>query len=594
MKRNPGARGSRPLRVLGAVLVLACFVAPSAWAKEPVEIVVRGVEGEALENVREALAIPPGLVREGILDRRWLERFLRRVPETVRNALEPFGYFEARVDANLETIGEERFRLVVDIAPGVPVRVTDVRVDVTGEGAGAEPLRSLAEKFPLARGDVLRQDLYTEAKGALEARAVDLGYLDAGFTTHVIRVNREMKAAEIDLVLDTGPRYTFGELDLEGAPEYPDRFLRRYQAFRPGDVFTYGRLGETQFNFLSSDRFKEVIVTPRFEAAEDHQVPVTIRLVPSPPKRFRAGIGYGTDTGARFSLLYRDLNVLDRGHEYEARADIAERKQTGALGYIIPSYRNINSYTAFRTAIEHEDIDAFERQTIIAEVERVRAFRIGRQGSLFLRLFYEEFTIGGVDSQSFMLLPGARFARRGYPEVVRPRRGYLYSLEVRGTHQAIGSDVGLVQFIGAGSTLFSLPARFSIFTRLQAGTTVKNEPLAEIPPSLRFFAGGDQSVRGYAFQSLGPTDAEGRVIGGEHLLVGSVEVERAIRGNWGVAVFYDAGNAFNSLSDIEVFQGVGIGARYYSIVGPIKVDVARQIDVDDPAFRLHISLGLGF
>ncbi len=177
--------------------------------------------------------------------------------------------------------------------------------------------------------------------------------------------------------------------------------------------------------------------------------------------------------------------------------------------------------------------------------------------------------------------------------MVRPSRGYRYLTELKGTHQVPGSDIGLIQLSAEGGLIVPLPARFSLLTRAKIGTTAQNEPNADLPIALRFFAGGDQSVRGYGYKSLGPKDANGDVIGGRNLFAGSIELERAIGKDWGLAVFYDTGNAFNSFSDMQLAQGAGMGLRYYSPIGPIKLDIARQIGVRDPDFRLHITIGLG-
>jgi translocation and assembly module TamA len=247
-----------------------------------------------------------------------------------------------------------------------------------------------------------------------------------------------------------------------------------------------------------------------------------------------------------------------------------------------------------RTGYDREDIDTYESSTLFVEGELVRAFGRGRLGSAYLRLQQEDFIIGAEDSRSRLVLPGLRFSERRYDDPIRPRRGYLYRLEVRGAHQVLGSDTGLLQALGSANTLQPLPWGFSVFARGQAGSTWQNEPLREIPPSLRFFAGGDQSVRGYGYQTLGPSDSSGKVVGGKNLLVGSVELERALSENWGVALFYDAGNAFDSFSDYEIFQGAGFGVRRYTLVGPVKVDLARQVGVLDPSIRLHVSIGFAW
>lgn len=582
------------MRWLQALFLSILLCGGFAWAAEPLTVEIFGIDGDLRENVAAALAPPPGLIRNGEIDILWLERFQSRIPQRTRAALEPFGYYEAQVQVESDVTAEGVHRLRVWVDPGPPVHLSQVQVALQGAGRDLEQLQELVADFPLAPGHVLRHNLYEEAKGRLEARAIDLGFLDAEYQTHVIRVWRTEQRAEIELLLDTGPRYQFGATSLYGAESYPQRFLERYLAFGPGDVFSFERLGQTQLNFLDSDRFRQVTIHPRRELADNHQIPVDIELEPNRPKRLRPGIGYGTDTGARFSLRYRDLNVRGLGHELAMEITTAEFRQAVGASYTIPSYRNIQSHTTLRTGLDREQLDTYETRAIFLELERSRAFSRGRTGSLYVRLLQEHYIVGEEDASSRLVLPGVRFSRRQYRDTVRPQEGYRFLVEGRGAADFLGSDTNLLQLLSAANALLDLPAGFSIFARVQANTTVQSDPLEDIPVSLRFFAGGDQSIRGYAYQSLGPEDAAGRVVGGKHLLVGSVEIEKALGVNWGVAVFYDAGNASNALSAIDWRQGVGLGVRRYTLVGPIKIDVARQVGLADPSYRLHLSVGFGW
>jgi len=567
---------------------------PFVAKKEPVQVVISGLEGDPLKNVQAALTIPEAMVRDGAPNRFWLKRLEKQAPAKVAAALAPLGFYSTVVTTSLQKTEDNRYRLEVKVVPGEPVRVYDLHLDIEGPGARVRKLRRLIGEFPLSRGDILRHDLYEEGKGTLKSRAIDLGYLDADFSRHEIRVHRGERRAEIDLVLNTGPRYSFGDVLVHGAPSYPEKFLKRYMAFKKGEVFSFPRLGQTQLNFLDSDRFREVIVTPRKDLEQKFEVPVDIKLVPSARRRLRPGIGYGTDTGARLSLKYTDLNIFHLGHELKTDLLVAQYRQSLIGSYTVPGYRNIDSHTVFRVGFEREDIDTFESESLFAEAERVRNFGKGRLGSVYLQLLQEKSTVGEEEDTSQMVLPGVRFSRRRYNDPVRPTGGYFFNLESRGGHQALGSDTGLLQFLASANAVLSLPGRFSLFTRLDGGASLQNEPLREIPVSLRFFAGGDQSVRGYAYKSLGPEDDNGDVVGGKNLLVGSIELERAIGQNWGVAAFYDAGNAFNSFSSIKLYRGLGLGIRRYTVVGPIRVDVARQIGVSDPSYRLHVSMGFGW
>ena len=573
-------------------LLLLLLLSTAARAADPLEIEVSGItQEEALANVRAALVLPPGLVENGQVEPLWLERFEEQLPERVRQALEPYGYYEAEVSSQRQETGPGRYRLQVTVVPGEPVRLTAVQVRLSGAGASEPRLQRLVADFPLHVGGVLRQDIYETAKGTLKARVLDLGYLDAAFSVQMILLQRQKRQAEIDLELVTGERYHFGAARIEGATEYPEPFLRRHLAFSAGDVFSYPRLGQTQLNFLDSDRFREVIITPRKDQVEALRVPIELKLVPAARRRLRPGIGYGTDTGARTSLNYRDLNILHRGHEFNADLSIAERRQALTASYILPGLKNLETQTALRTGFVREDLVTYETRSLFAEIEEQHGFSGGRVGSLYLRLLQESFIIGNQDNLSRMILPGIRFRHNGYADPVRPKKGFRYSLEARGAHQSLGSDTGLLQLLAGGNTIIPLPGRLKLLLRAQGGTTMKNEPLAEIPASLRFFAGGDQSVRGYAFQSLGPTDASGKVVGGEHLAVGSAEIEVPLGEDWGVAAFFDLGNAFDSLLEIDWARGAGIGVRRYTVIGPIKIDLARQIGVANPAFRLHLGVG---
>ncbi len=579
------------LSIITFMLCLGQAVTP-LFAAEPVEVIVEGVEGDMLKNVEAALAIPPGLIEDGEVNVQWLDRFARQAKEKVVAAVEPFGYYDSEVDISLESVDERHFRLMVRVNPGEPVRVTEARIEVSGPGREEKTLKDLASAFPLQKGDILRHDPYEEAKGALKSEALALGYLDADFPVHTIFITKAENAARIELVLETGQKYLFGEVSLVGTPEYPQQFLMRYLAFKPGEVFSYPKLAKTQLNYMNSDRFEEVHIIPEKERAEEMRLPVTVRLKPSPSKRLRFGIGYGTDTGPRLSIDYRNLNMFSRGHVLHADLNLSGRLQGIGAGYILPSLRDINSFTEIQMKLQRENVSEHESRLLSMEVNRTRAFGSGRLGVAYLKAQREHFTAGDETSDSFLILPGLRFSEHLYDSLVRPTRGHKYEIEVRGTHQILGSDTGFLQILADGRLLLPLPGNLSLKSRLKAAATLQNETSAkDLPLSLRFFAGGDRSVRGYGYQSLGPKDESGEVVGGKNLLEGSVELERIILKNWGVAAFYDVGNAFNSLSSIRLFQGAGIGSIYYTRIGPVSLYIARQIGVDDPRFRLHFTVG---
>ncbi len=576
--------------LLSFCLMVVCLASP-LQAAEPVEVIVEGIEGDVLENVKLALALPPGLVKDGKVNLLWLRRFVIQVEKNARTALEPFGYYNARVTVVQEPLADDRYRLRVLIEAGRPLRVSHLLVEVRGSGAGLEALKELIAAFPLHTGDILLQQEYERAKAELRSRAQELGYLDADYVLHEIRIAAGENSANIRLVLETGQRYQFGDVRIEGAPDYPDPFLRRYLAFTPDDVFSFVKLGQTQLNFANSERFKEVVVMPEKDSASDLRVPVLVRLKPVPRLSLRPGIGYGTDTGARFSLRYRDLNLFRKGHDFTAQLFVAEHLQGLGLRYELPGYLDIKNSTTLQLNLQREELSDYISRLVSLEAARNRSFGSGRIGTAYLKLQQEDFSIGSQNSGTRLVLPGLRFSLDNYDNQFRPSQGYRAAFDLRGTHQFIGSDTSLLQLTGEGSHLLSLPWRLSLHTRAKAGLTLFSDPLSDLPPSLRFFAGGDQSVRGYGYKSLGPRDASGKVVGGKQMLSASVELERALFQNWSLSTFYDAGNAFNDFSNVSLFQGAGIGLHYYSRVGALNLSLARQIGVEQPAFRIHFTVG---
>lgn len=589
------AVNQRPRLIRGAVAATAMLwlflCAAPLRAEEPVEVVIEGVENEARENVEKALALPHGFVRDGKVDGKWLERFAGQAQERVRAALEPYGYYRARVTTTLEETGEGKYLLRADIQRGKRVRISDVQVSLTGEGSTNPTLKELVGSFPIETGSALIQPDYEEAKGVLRSKAMVLGYLDADFTTREIRISPDRTEARITLVLDTGPLYRFGEVTITGAPSYPDSYLRRHVTIKPGRAFSYNALGETQLNFANTERFDEVRITPERELAKDNRVPVTIALKPGPTQRLRPGIGYGSDTGARGSLTYRHLNVLDMGHEFHSQLFLSERLQGIAASYVIPSARDTRTYSALQLNLQREDVRTYISRLVALEGSLNRSMGKGKLGTAFLRVHQESFTVGDEDSTSLLVLPGIRYSEHRFDNLVRPTKGYRFMVEGSGTHQLMGSDTGLIQLRAEGSGIVPLPWRLALMGRVAGGLSFLNDPMAELPATLRFFSGGDRGVRGYAYKSLGPRDSAGDVVGGRNLLEGSIELQRALFTNWGVSLFYDTGNAFNDLTKIRLYEGAGVGVHYYTLIGAINLYVARQIGVDNPDFRVHLTIG---
>lgn len=511
----------------------------------------------------------------------------------LNNALQVFGYYHPEYQWRVEFVKEDRYIFHYTVNPGPRVQVAGVALDVTGPGADLPAITKLRNGFPLKTGDPLRQDVYEKTKAQWLSAAQNEGYIDAEFSRHEIVLDRKKNVAEISLTLQTGPRFVFGETHIDGAPTYPAAFLNRYVAYEPGDVFSYGKLSQTQNNFLSANRFGSANVLPDREATKGNVVPVQVDLTTLKPKRFKSGLGYGTDTGGRLTARYEDVNFRHSANELSLQADVAELRQGFGGRFVWPSYQDLHAYTAVYSSLRRETVDTYTTRLFDLGVERARHLGNGVIGSAALTYRNEIFQLGLQRGHSILILPALRARKQNVQDPLRPRRGYQYDATLNTSATAWGSDTDFVQFSGRGETWIPFNNATRVALRTNVGTTWQhNATILALPPSLRFFAGGDRSVRGYDYQSQGPRDASGAVIGGRHLLTGSVELQRDIASLFGAVLFYDAGNAFDNLAAFDVLQSVGIGARVYSPVGPIRLDVAHPLgDPTARAFRIHFSAG---
>jgi len=577
--------------LLAGLLALLLPSVAEASKGSPVTILVQGVDGAAKANVEAAVTLPPGIVRDGLVQQRWLQRFVGQVPELARHALEPFGYYRSEITAELESSGRQQ-RLLVRIVPGKTVKLRRLDIRLEGDGAEDPALQQARATFPLQPGQPLLHRQYEEGKRALEQLAADHGYLDAEFVTHVINVHPEQNYADIELLLATGPQFRFGPVRFTGDEQrFDEEFLRRFLTFHDGEVFSHRELHRSRVNFYGANRFDEVLVIPHLDQAEDHRVPIEIRLVNAPLQRLRPGIGYGTNTGARCSLSYQNSQVGDTPHLYKFDLSLAEKTQFAETSYTIPQAGGVDNDLILTLGYRQEELATYDSTTIYTEAEETYGLGPGKTGSIFVRYFREESDVGGEDNVAHLFMPGLRYYQRSYDDPLNPKRGYQFRGELRGSHDTLLSDVTLGQVLAGAAAMMPLTRHLSLYTRLEGALTLKDDKLSEIPPSLRFFVGGDNSVRGYAYKSRGPRDSFGDVVGGDSLAVGSMELEYGLNEDWGLAVFYDAGSAFNAFHDIDIIQGAGFGIRRYTPIGPIKLDFANRVSESHHGLRIHFSVG---
>lgn len=554
-----------------------------------VRVEVQGVRGEMRRNVRSGLAIAQLEPDAGATGAR-IRELHETAPDQIRRALEPFGHYRPEIRATLTRAPSGGWVARYRITPGAPVVLASVDLHVEGAGRGDPSFDAVLREQSIRPGSPFRHPAWERAKRALENRAAARGYLDAELVESRVVVDRDAYEARAVLRLRTGPRYRFGPVRFEGS-ELRESLLRRYVPFEAGDTLALGALLELQSRLSGAGYFRSVEVEPLEEEADSSlRVPVTVRLRPRSRDGYSFSVGYATDTGPRTSAGWNRRWFDERGHQAEARIE-ASLVRLGATGeYRIPVGRSSGDLVTLGAGAVGERFEDVSSRVLAARssLSHLR----GSWRETFSFSVQEEWSeIGDAESRSTLLLPGASWSLARADDPADPSRSLRVLFATRGTLEAIGSDLSFLQASLTLRGTRTVGSRGRLLGRLElAGTAV--DALEDLPASFRYFAGGEGSVRGYAFRSLGPERADdGVVVGGRHLATGSVEYEHTLVGPFGVAVFGDAGNALEDFSDVTVRKGTGVGARWRSPVGPVRLDVAWALDRPGTPVRIHFSVG---
>lgn len=582
VRRAPGRAGARSVLAAAACLVLAGPAAGQGPAR--VQLEVRGVSGEVRANVMSVLGMRDA-ERRGRLAEREVRALHAQAPDEIRMALQAFGHYRPVIRAALEP-EQGRWRASYLIEPGPPVAVREVDLRVTGPGEGDARFRRLVEAFPLAPGDPLRHGPYQLGKRSFQDAAAEGGYLDAAYDTSEIRIDAARTRADLRLRFATGPRYRFGEVRFEQDVLKPE-FLAGYAEFRRGDPIDVRELVKLQKQVGETPYFRSVEVVPRRDLADGLEVPVVVSLAPSRARRFTAGAGVGTDNGphGRAGAEWRRLNRRAHRAGLELKVSRVERSVTGQ--YFVPWPYPRSELLTLSAAYEDLDPGTSASKTARAGAGLTRG-RAWRQAYAIV-FQAEDFTVGTDAGTSRLLMPEVSVSRVSANDRIVTTRGQRYQFRLRGAAENAGSDASFAQVTAAAKWVRSPTSRTRFITRADAGYT-RTVQFRRLPPLIRFFAGGAQSVRGYGFRELGPRDGAGNAIGGESLVAGSAELELRVLEAWSVAGFYDLGNAMRSLRD-PLVDGAGGGVRWRSPVGLVRADVGWALSEPGTPWRFHLTLG---
>jgi translocation and assembly module TamA len=474
------------------------------------------------------------------------------------------------------------------VALGEPVIVRDVQVEVGPEAKELESVRQALADFRPKAGERLDHGAYERSKQQIATALANDGFLDAELVRHRVEVVESAHSADIDLAWQIGPRHRLGALRFSRS-QFPDAFLQRYKPWRADEFYSAEKLLSLQQTLVDADYFSSVGVTPDVEHAQDGVVPVDVLLIAAKRTVYTANLYMSTDSGpgGRLGVQRRWLNR--HGHKLGGDIEYSTRLQEISTKYQIPRPGLRNRNFTFGAGYRDEETDSSRsRMARLAATEVVDRWK-GFTRTVGLQYLHGDFEIADEPGKTSLLYAEGLLTRKQADDLYFPASGYSLLYGLRVGSEALLSDTSFVQGRVEGKWLQERGERGRFILRAALGAMVVNE-FDALPPELRFFAGGDRSIRGFDFQEIGERNAAGGVIGGKFLAVGSAEYEHYFRENWGVAAFVDAGDAFTSSFSTNV--GAGVGLRWKSPVGMVRLDVARPVVSDfGDSWRIHLVIG---
>ena len=587
------------MRIPVSLTLLLAVVSMPAWARGTIDKVhIRGLEDSpAMENnVRLALGVTSVVGK--VQGESRLELLLFNAEREARQALEPFGYYSPGIQVDSPRNASDRITVTVRIDRGQPVRVRQSDVSIVGPGGDDPYLARDLEAFRPGVGEVFDHATYDASRDGISRRLAERGYFDADFLTREVQVTRADQAADIDLAWDSGFRYDMGPTVFHQQYFRPG-LLDKLVTWEEGSYFHQGKLDRLRQSLVRLDYFSAIDIQARpQDASDDLRVPVDVNLVLAKRSVYSAGLSYGSESGmgVRFGLERRYVN--SRGHKLVTDLDYARNRKNLLVQYRMPAFAWLDGWysASLQAADEQTDYVNSRRLELVGSRSGQYNDHLNLVASLHVlreRWAYASVTRPTPDFQyASFVYPSLRAEYIDVDERMAPRRGGGATLTLRGGKGGADGRATFTQLHASVQWFHGLDASSRLLARGELGHTFTRDVL-DLPPSLRFYAGGDRSVRGYGWHEIGPsirTNGGTYFTGAPNVVTASLEYERFIRGPWGMAVFVDTGSAFEG-RDADLHTGVGIGLRWRSPVGPVRVDIARGLNAPDSPITLHLNIG---
>ena len=567
---------------LRCVCVLSLFLSTQSFAAEKVieDYEIKGLNGDLENNV--ALYLKQ-LIGEKPT------RTLRRYAKTqVENSIKALGYYSPVVEVDFDKDDSD---LIVKVERGPATRIELINITVKGEGKEDEQLQSLIKNTNLKQGDVLNHGKYDTAHKKIESMLLELGYFDAKWPARKLEISIQKNSAVITFVIDTGIRYQFGNIEI--ASNTPaEKYIRSIAPFTQGQPYKSTFIADYNLDLSSTPYFASVRVYADIAARKNKQVPIKVDVLPKPANSYEVGGGFSTDLGPKIRFKWSKPWITEDGHYLETNLNVSQKQQDISMAYTVPVDDPNDDLWRFSVGYKLEDEltnDTYS-EILTGQVQRQWLTENKWVRTAFLRRDQETYRIGDEEEESTeMLMPGISYARKKSKGGTTPYWGEQWLISAEFGLDDVLSSTNLVRVQLQHAWLRTYLDRHLVFLKANVGAMLVDD-IDNVPFSLRFYAGGDQSVRGFAYQSISPENEDGELIGGKYLLSGTMEYNYQFAQNWRAALFVDGGTATNDFSD-QFEVGAGFGFRYLTPVGPVRIDHAWGLTKESKSTRLSITIG---
>ncbi len=546
-------------------------------------IEISGVESSIKQNIESHLSIEQGKLPLSPLGFPRSNEYIKR--KTV-SALRALGYYQPKIE-----LSGNHSQWQLNIAAGPPIRWLAPNIQVSG---GLQPLpafQKLLKQQPFAVSTPMNHGVYSEFKSKLQSFAEEYGFLDAKFDLSELTIDEKALTAQVNWHFNSGQRYTLTDVKYEGS-HLSSSFLSGFQSVQSGQFYQQDSLLKTQQNLNQSGYFRMVNID-RIIDTENKTVSLLFNLVDMERYELKTSLGYGTDSGYKFGVNWLDRQVNEIGHKYSLGLELNQLESSISGQYRVPLDKATDEWL---NRVSYKIRDDRLAKTTLATYESIVLFKLSDHwnSQYALTTAFEEVRENeNIQSHISYLVPSAQLDYYSVTNPFQAESGWRWQQIYRFGHQSLSSPgFNFIQTEQKLKKIWSITEDWRFMLRTQIGYTSMDDQdfVRLMPTSYRFFAGGDISVRGYDFQSLGSADADSKLIGGKHLLTTTAELDWRFTDNFRWAIFYDHGNAFNDWKNPELKSSAGTGLRWITPFGSFRIDYARSLDHPNE-WRWHVTIG---